>query len=367
MTLVPYHRRRRRAEDQADAALGRGTAADRHPARHHRLPHRASRSARGHPREDRAVLRRRPARPSSRRATPTTSTRCRSTCTARSSTTSSSRCSGSTSRPPDLAEWEALVEHIDACDSAGDDRARRQVRAAARRVPLRVGGAQPRRHLPRAASSTCSWIDSEELDAEDGRGATLAASTASSCPAASASAASRARSRPSATPARTACRSSASASACSAPSIEFARDVLRHGRRQLHRVRPRDRRTRSSTSCPSRRTSTDMGGTMRLGASHVKLVAGHQGPGGLRRRRGVRASPPSLRVQQRPTARSSRPPASSSAAPRPTARLVEICELPDHPVVRRLPVPPRVQVAAHAAGAAVPRLRGCRRSPAQRA
>ena len=38
-------------------------------------------------------------------------------------------------------------------------------------------------------------------------------------------------------------------------------------------------------------------------------------------------------------------------------RLVEIVELPDHPVVRREPVPPGVQVAADAAGAALPRVR----------
>ncbi len=47
----------RRAEDQAHAALGRPVAADRYPARHLDLPHRAVAGA-GRPREDRAVLQR---------------------------------------------------------------------------------------------------------------------------------------------------------------------------------------------------------------------------------------------------------------------------------------------------------------------
>ena len=47
----------RRTEDQAHAALGRPAAADRHPARHPHLPHRAVAEPR-RPREDRPVLQR---------------------------------------------------------------------------------------------------------------------------------------------------------------------------------------------------------------------------------------------------------------------------------------------------------------------
>ena len=47
----------RRAEDQADAAFGRPAAADRHPARHADLPHRAAAEPR-RPRKDRPVLQR---------------------------------------------------------------------------------------------------------------------------------------------------------------------------------------------------------------------------------------------------------------------------------------------------------------------
>ncbi len=52
------HRRRRRAEDQADAAQRARPAGDRHPARHPALPHRPLPRS-GHQAQDRAVLRRR--------------------------------------------------------------------------------------------------------------------------------------------------------------------------------------------------------------------------------------------------------------------------------------------------------------------
>ena len=52
------HRRRRRAEDQADAAQRPRPARDRHPARHPALPHRSPPRS-GHQAEDRALLRRR--------------------------------------------------------------------------------------------------------------------------------------------------------------------------------------------------------------------------------------------------------------------------------------------------------------------
>ena len=46
LTLVPYHPERRRAEDQADPALGQGAALDRHPARHPAVPLRPADPAR---------------------------------------------------------------------------------------------------------------------------------------------------------------------------------------------------------------------------------------------------------------------------------------------------------------------------------
>ncbi len=62
VTLVPYIADRRRAEDQADAALREGDARDRHPARHPALPHADRRSRSAHQGEDRALLERRRSR-----------------------------------------------------------------------------------------------------------------------------------------------------------------------------------------------------------------------------------------------------------------------------------------------------------------
>ena len=61
VTLVPVHRDRRRAEDEADAALGQRAAPHRHPPGHHRRAL-ARPDLGGHPREDRALRRRRPGR-----------------------------------------------------------------------------------------------------------------------------------------------------------------------------------------------------------------------------------------------------------------------------------------------------------------
>ena len=49
---------------------------------------------------------------------------------------------------------------------------------------------------------------------------------------------------------------------------------------------------------PEQKDIADMGGTMRLGASPTKLVAGHQGVRGVRRRGDLRAASPSLRGEQ---------------------------------------------------------------------
>ena len=76
LTLVPFISIAARDQDEADAALGEGTALDRSPARRAGLPVAAILAARA-AREDRAVHERRGARRRSRRSTSTTSTRCR--------------------------------------------------------------------------------------------------------------------------------------------------------------------------------------------------------------------------------------------------------------------------------------------------
>ena len=77
LTLVPYIGHAGRAEDEADAALGQRAAPHRHPAGHADLPLRG-RPAAGRPQEDRAVRVAAAGRGRLRRATWTTSTRCRS-------------------------------------------------------------------------------------------------------------------------------------------------------------------------------------------------------------------------------------------------------------------------------------------------
>ena len=79
------HRRRRRAQDQADPAQRPRPALDRHPARHAALPHRPAAPARGEA-EDRPVLRRRPRRRSSPPGTSRRSTKCRSSFARKDST-----------------------------------------------------------------------------------------------------------------------------------------------------------------------------------------------------------------------------------------------------------------------------------------
>ncbi len=116
---------------------------------------------------------------------------------------------------------------------------------------------------------------------------------------------------------------------------------------------------------PEQKEVEDLGGTMRLGAQAVELGEGTKTRVGLRRRAGdLRAPSPPLRGEQR------LPP----AADRRRARRQR--HLPGGPpgrdrraarasVVRRLAVPSRVQVAADAPGAALPRVRrrGARSRP----
>ena len=80
------HRSVRRAEDQADPALGHRAAQPRHPARRHRVPQRGADLARPEA-QDLEPVRRADRTPSSTRPMPATSTRSRSCCTRRASTT----------------------------------------------------------------------------------------------------------------------------------------------------------------------------------------------------------------------------------------------------------------------------------------
>ena len=139
------HRPRGRAEDEADAALGQRAAPHRHPARHGRLPLRGRAVAR-HPQEDRAVRVAAGRGGRLRRATSTTSTRCRSTSRPRASTTS---CSSTSARGraarPERVEGLHREGRRGAAVAPGPDRARRQVRPARGRLPVGRRGAAPLR------------------------------------------------------------------------------------------------------------------------------------------------------------------------------------------------------------------------------
>ena len=103
------HRCCRRAEDEADAALGERAAPDRYPPRHRRLPFAPSRSPTTSARRSRSS-RTSTATRSSGRPTYPTSTSFRRCCRPRGSTRSSARSSASRPRPSSLGEWAELIE-----------------------------------------------------------------------------------------------------------------------------------------------------------------------------------------------------------------------------------------------------------------
>ncbi len=141
---------------------------------------------------------------------------------------------------------------------------------------------------------------------------------------------------------------------------EFGRHVAGLRRRQLERVRSRD-------ALPGGRSAARAEGGRRHGRHDAargrpgEAARGHAGTRDLRRAGDLRAPPASLRGQQLP------PPPARERGPGRVGDDPRRAAGGDHraaraPVLRRLPVPPGVQVAARAAGAAVPRVR--RRRPA---
>ena len=345
MTLVPYIARRRRAEDQADAALGEEAARDRHPARHPALPLRSAARARalkkkialfsnvaadavftaaGRRRriyEVPLTLPRRGARRQDRRAAQHLVARARAR---RRGSASSQR-----SRSPQREVTIGIVgKYVDLVES----------------YKIAQRGAGPRRHrqrLPRGPRATSTPRRSSSAGAE----ALLRRRRRHpGARPASALAAPRARSRRSATRARSSVPFFGICFGMQLAVVEFARNVCRPGGRELDRVRSADAATRSSTSCPSSATSSTKGGDHApRRVSRACCSPGTRARRGLRHRRDQRAPPPPLRGQQRlPRARSTSQGLVLSGLS-PDKRLVEMIELPRPPVLRRLPVPPRVQ------------------------
>ena len=365
LTLVPVHRPRRRAEDQADAALGQRAAPHRH-----RSPTCSSAAARAelgarHPQEDRAVrVARRPRRSSPPR-TSTTSTRCRSGTPTRASTTSSASTSARRAPDADLCEWRDITRRADEADADRPHRARRQVRRSSRTPTCRSA-----RRCATPASCTAAGSRSTGSTPRRSRTrqiaavASSAAPTASSSPAASAAAASRARSARSRVARE---RRIPYLGICLGMQIavcEFARHVAGMAGANSTEF---DIETEWPVIdlLPEQKEVSDLGGTMRLGADPIKLHGEHARPRDLRRGRHLRAPPPPLRGLDlaAQAARGRRPRRLGHVARRAPRR---DHRAPRPPVLRGVAVPPRVQVAPRAPGAAVPRVRR-RRAGARRA
>ena len=205
----------RRAEDQADPALGRRAAQHRHPAGRDRLPRRPGHPGRGEA-QDRARCATSTTRPWSPRSTRRASTTSRRCCTPRGWTrtwcagsgcrsgtstgpTGTTCCAGCTARPTHV-EVALVGKYVDLPD------AYLSVTEA-----LRAGG------FAHDSRVDIRWVASDTCETRRGRPARCwAAWTRSASPAGSGSAGSRASSARCAGPGRTRCRPSACAWACSA-------------------------------------------------------------------------------------------------------------------------------------------------------
>ena len=107
---------------------------------------------------------------------------------------------------------------------------------------------------------------------------------------------------------------------------------------------------------PDQKEIDDLGGTMRLGAEPVDLIEG------TRAYAAYGETTIYERHRHRYEVNNAMRSQLESAGLRVSGvfaskNLVEVLELPEHPVVRRVAVPPRVQEPSHASAAAVPRLR----------
>ena len=158
------HRRRRRAQDQADAALGARAARDRHPA--DVLICRTERPLSEELKEKIALFCNVEPRRSSRRATSTPSTRCRSSSARRGSTRSLLDLLGLPHDPRDMSRLEGAGRADQAprrtrCaspSSASTSSCRTPTRASTRRSSTAAS--------PTTARSSCVYISAEELETE---------------------------------------------------------------------------------------------------------------------------------------------------------------------------------------------------------
>ena len=306
------HRGGRRAEDEADAALGEGAARDRHPAGRPGLP-----LAQPLSRELRAKIALfADVRPATRSSPTRTQANIYQVPLAL-------RAQGFDDLVLERFHLEAPEPDLDGVDASSStastsptgevhDRRRRQVRPAARRVQVGQRGAAARRHRPR-------------------RGARARpSSTRRACRAEEAIGSSGGRRRR-ADPGRLRRPRHRGQDRRRALRARARRAVLRH----LPRHAGAPSSSSRATSCgleganstefdretpypvvdlmPEQNDVQDKGGTMRLGAEPVVAAAGHARARGLRSRPGQRAPPPPLRGQRthlRPQLEAARPGAS---------------------------------------------------------
>ena len=342
------HRGGRRAQDQADPALGARADADRNPARHPDLPQRAARLAPTIKRKialfcnvdfgcviespDVSSIYEIPLRFHEQGLDRVVCERLRLETKEPDLARVARRWSRGSSQPTHRVRIAVVGKYTD----------------AARRLQVGPGGADPRRHRQRRRGG--DRVDRQRPVSPTRSAAGQAAGRVRR--AAGAGRIRRARHRRhgrrrSAGRGRTSCRSSASASACRSRSSSSPATSAGCPRATAPSSSP-------SASTPvialmqSQRDVTDMGGTMRLGRLHRAASARLARGAGLRRAGDQRAAPSPLGGQQRLPRRARRARAAAARASRPTAAWSRSSSCPTT-LVHRLPVPSRAQVAARRA------------------
>ena len=271
-------------------------------------------------------------------------------------------------RPTSATGTRMLAEMQPHATTSVEIARRRQVHRAARRLQVDLRGARARRHRQqlhgaRAQGARRGRTPRRAAELLDGR------RRRSSCPAASASAASRARSRRSATRARTGLPFFGICLGMQCAVIEFARNVLRPD------SAPHAPSSTPHTPHPVIHLMPDQsdlakkGGTMRLGAyalprsTPARWRTGSTAP--------IRSPSATATATSSTTTTAQRSPTRGLVISgiNPERDLVEIDRAPRPPVLRRRPVPPRVQEPPAAPPADLQGLRRGRagaRAPAER-
>ena len=365
LTLVPVHRPRGRAQDEADPALGQRAAAHRHPARHAAVPL----GVRARPRHPQARSRSSPRSVTSRSSRPrtwTTSTRSRSGSASRASTSSSSSTSPSTRPSVDLAGVARDHRARRRRPDARADRARGQVRPARGRVPVGQRGAAPLGLPPRRATSRSTGSTPRRSRTTPRRSGAWPAADGILVPGGFGGRGIEGKIR-----AVRVARERADPVPRDLPGhadrgLRVRAPRRRHAGRQLDRVRHRDR-------VPGDRPPARAEGGHRPRRHDAPRRRPDQAAPRHARARASTARPSSTSATATATRSRSRLRKRLEAAglvvsgTSPDERLVEVIELRRPPVLRRLAVPPRVQVAPRAPRAALPRLRGRRPGAGARA